>query len=603
MERFPQKKLAILGAGPTALFLVNHILSNHQEVSKKFSSITIFEKEAEFGTGMPYNPKTTDIHNRANICCEEIPTLPKSLTNWLRGQNDDLLKAWNVDRATIATSSLYSRIVLGFYFQEQFQVVLAQLRNSGFEIIEMKNVEITDVIKNAKSDTFTVVEKNGNMHLFSKIVIAVGHKFQQNDNAEKLFFSSPWPINKLLPPKDEFYNFRIGLLGASLSAFDVVTSLAHRHGTFIKKNQQLEFVLNPKALNFKISMHTAEGWLPHLQYEQAEPLRGVYRLTTRKELIALIGRDGFLSIKSFFDHIGRKAVVKALRKDEKMGIAKIVNQAAFTFEDFIDKMESEYHYVNSFLGMETEMKEAVNNIRKNKPIFWMETLDDLMYCLNYHADLLSAEDYLYLRLKIMPFLMNVIAALPIQSAEILLALYKANCIELVTGKVEIKASSKKNIITVTAHDGSVRSETYNMFINCGGQQTVEIDSYPFKSLVESKTVSPAYAKFKATDSAAKLEHSEWKEKLFRKNEACYMKLGGIGIDSAFRVVQKEGTVEPNIQDVSCAHIAGARPYSYGLQACDANAAILVASWLKLEDKKINKKIEIEKITEIYDDLV
>ena len=53
----------------------------------------------------------------------------------------------------------------------------------------------------------------------------------------------------------------------------------------------------------------------------------------------------------------------------------------------------------------------------------------LFYTLNYHAELLPAEDHLALRSTVMPFLMNVIAALPLRSARMLLALDKAGILD------------------------------------------------------------------------------------------------------------------------------------------------------------------------------
>ena len=42
--------------------------------------------------------------------------------------------------------------------------------------------------------------------------------------------------------KDEFYNYPIGILGASLSAFDVVSSLTHRHGKFVEEKGVLKLL-------------------------------------------------------------------------------------------------------------------------------------------------------------------------------------------------------------------------------------------------------------------------------------------------------------------------------------------------------------------------
>ncbi len=88
-------------------------------------------------------------------------------------------------------------------------------------------------------------------------------------------------------------------------------------------------------------------------------------------------------------------------------------------------MTSEHEYDEPFEGMRAEMPEAEYSIRRGKPIHWKEVLDDLMFTLNFHFEWLCAEDILTYRETIVPFLMNVIAAMPLNSAKTLLALYDA----------------------------------------------------------------------------------------------------------------------------------------------------------------------------------
>jgi uncharacterized NAD(P)/FAD-binding protein YdhS len=76
----------------------------------------------------------------------------------------------------------------------------------------------------------TLIEERGERFSFDRVVLATGHYWPEVDHPERGYYTSPWPISKLLPTKSATYDFAIGTLGASLSAFDVVASLAHRHG-------------------------------------------------------------------------------------------------------------------------------------------------------------------------------------------------------------------------------------------------------------------------------------------------------------------------------------------------------------------------------------
>ena len=84
--------IAVIGSGPTALYLFKYILDHIDVLRNEIKKITVFEKEGVIGMGMPYNPVTTDMYNLSNISSEEIPLLQESFGDWLRKQSRDTLK-------------------------------------------------------------------------------------------------------------------------------------------------------------------------------------------------------------------------------------------------------------------------------------------------------------------------------------------------------------------------------------------------------------------------------------------------------------------------------------------------------------------------------
>lgn len=60
--------------------------------------------------------------------------------------------------------------------------------------------------------------------------------------------------------------------------------------------------------------------------------------------------------------------------------------------------------------------------------------------------------------------------------------------------------------------------------------------------------------------------------------------------------------KPNsaIHDITFTHTTGARPYSYGLQACSATSQILVQAWVKSLKENNEMVGSIEEISEIYE---
>lgn len=603
IQKSDLSNIAIVGSGPTALFLLKYIWENIDVLQSKIKKITIFEKDEILGIGMPYNSKTTDLYNLANISSEEIPMLQESFADWLRKQSSELLEKLNVKEFPIEDSEVYSRISLGHYFQAQFESLISNLKSKGIEIFEKTNCEVSDISK--EKNHLIITDCHQDKNEFSAVIIANGHEWGEEDHPESGYFASPWPIHKLIPKNNEGYNFPVGTLGASLSAFDVVTSLSHRAGIFEKIDGILTFKKNKENPDFKIVLHSAEGWLPHLQYEQKEPIREIYRHFNRSQILELIAEKGFLRIENYFDVLCRPALIEAFTKDKLDDVVKKLEDSSFTFKDLVGLMSDKHNYINSFEGMKKEMIAAKNSMEKNIPIYWMETLDDLMYSLNYHADLLPAEDHLFFQKEIMSFLMNVIAALPLQSANILLALYDANCIELKAGFVNFPDDAfgkRKTKITVKSEDGKEEEMEYQIFVNCGGGKKLELEDYPFQTLAKQGVIRTASAK--CADENYLKEEAKKSDKidLVETEEGLAMKLSGIEIDSSYRTIDKNNSPNEFLYDINFTHANGLRPYSYGLQACSATSLIVVESWLAeiLDDKNVSE--EIETITELYEDV-
>lgn len=566
--------------------------------------ITLFEKLETIGMGMPYNPQTTDIYNLSNISSEEIPMLQETFGNWLRKQSYQALQQLNITELPIDDTAVYSRIALGHYFHEQFQQLITAIKSVGINILEQGACKITDISQKAENELI-VTDCHNKVYTFSTVVMATGHEWSVDDKIASGYYASPWPIHKLLPKNDEIYNFTIGTLGASLSAFDVVTSLSHRHGEFVTVDNKLKFIKCDNAPDFKIVLHSSKGWLPHLQYEQQEPIREIYRHYNRSQVLDLIDDQEFIRIEDFFDKLCRQPLISAFRKDELFDVVHKLEDKTFSFKDLVALMSDKHQYVNSFEGMRAELEKAEKYIRKKIPIYWMETLDDLMYSLNYHAELLSAEDHLFFHNEIMSFLMNVIAALPLQSANLLLALYDAKVIELKAGLVSLHDNSTEDNstkITVQAEDGCTEELKYKLFVNCGGQKKLELDDFPFQSLVEKGIVQNATANFADIKNIENETLNFDPDTLLRNNGEAKLKISGIDIDACYRTINKRGTPNHFLYDISFTHTNGLRPYSYGLQACNATSLILVESWIAeiVEGRDVSQKIE--SITELYDDI-
>ena len=572
--------LGIIGSGPSALFLLKHLLDRAEQLSPRIRSISIFEKSHQMGMGMPYSPEMADIHNMSNISSEELPELVIPFADWLRKQSEEVLRELGV-KPPIDESEVYPRLALGRYLQSQFHSIVLQLIEKGIEIHQYPGCMIVDIRRQAM-DRITLVTDNGALHRLDRVAIATGHHWPREDEPERGYYASPWPIHKLVPADGELFNFPIGTLGASLSAFDVINSLAHRHGTFESSGSgTIRYNPHPGTDDFRLVMHSAEGLLPHLQFAQVEPMREIYRHVSREELLALVDAQGFLRLERYFDKVCRPVLIEAFRKDDMAEIVGLLSQSSFHLRDFVVRMTEDHEYADPFKGMREEMVEARDSVLNDRPIHWKEVMDDLIYTLNFHAELMPAEDHLTLAKEVMPFLMNVIAAMPLPSGSIMLALHDAGKLEMVSGKVEIAENQPSGSRTrITVIEGKRETTIdYDRFIDCSGQKPLEKEDYLFQTLVKEGHVRAAAVPFADERKADTLVPEGKRDKIITNDASrTAYRIGGLDIDPRYRVVGADGKPDPCLYEISFPLTTGLRPYSYGLQACGETARLLVDGW-------------------------
>lgn len=575
--------LGIIGSGPSAIYLLKHLLDHLDRLVPALGRISIFERSEIMGMGMPYSPEMSDIHNLSNISSEELPDLVTTFAGWLRRQSASTLADIGVI-GEINVSEVYPRIALGRYLQAQYRSLLDLLSEAGIRINEFSGCTISDILAGHPVPQVTLVTDTGSKHTFDRVVLATGHCWPHQDQPARGYYGSPWPIHKLLPNEGNHFNFTIGTLGASLSAFDVISSLAHRHGKFAEDGSdgKTRFIPHAGTEDFHVVMHSSEGLLPHLQFAQEKPMREIYRHVSREELLDLIDAKGFLRLEHYFDKVCRPTLITAFEKGRMQEMVRRLQEPGFSFLDFIDEMTDRHAYSDAFEVMRNEMVEARKSVLNEQPIHWKEYMDDLIYTLNFHAELMPAEDHQMLSKEVMPFLMNVIAAMPLPSGRKILALHEAGKLSIMPGKVEI-ADEQPNADTtrvLVTEGGRTSSMDYKMFVDCSGQKRLEIEDYPFQSLVRGGVIRQAKAAFADDDSpnALSADPSPGVTATDSKGRPLCL-IGGLDIDPFYRVKGADGKPNPVIHEISFPLTSGLRPYSYGLQACSETARILVAGWI------------------------
>ena len=76
----------------------------------------------------------------------------------------------------------------------------------------------------------------------------------------------------------------------------------------------------------------------------------------------------------------------------------------------------------------------------------------------------------------------------------------------------------------------------------------------------------------------------------------------MAVDGDYRLIEADGVSNERIHDIAFPHTTGVRPYSYGLQACDAAASIVVQSWCAQLDtgRKLSARVNV--VTRLYEEV-
>lgn len=107
-------------------------------------AITLFEKEAQAGVGMPYSDDNTAAQMLANIASIEIP-IDLTYLQWLQQQSDDWLSARGLERHALHERQFLPRVILGEYYRDRFLYLVERARDVGFVISVCESCEVTDI--------------------------------------------------------------------------------------------------------------------------------------------------------------------------------------------------------------------------------------------------------------------------------------------------------------------------------------------------------------------------------------------------------------------------------------------------------------------------
>lgn len=547
-------KLAIIGAGPMALLLMRRLLDNFEGNLE----IELFEKEQVLGAGMPYSLLGANEEHIANISANELPEDLSPMADWLEEKGLSSLKRFGWREEKFNEQKALPRLLLGTYLADEFTKLLDACKVKGFSVEVHYGCAVHDIIDDPARARVTIVHQAGRAD-FDKAIICSGHFWpKQKEGHIPNYFDSPYP-----PAKFKGHNnHAVAIRGASLTAIDAIRTLARNNGHFsTTADGKLRYHVASESTAFRMVMHSRNGLLPavRIHLEDAQLGRGELLSTAEIERIKA-DHDGFVPLDYLYEHVFLDRI-QAERPSFHQKIEEL------TMEDFVEKMMDFREDSDPFDLLAREYKEAARSIRERKSVYWKEMLAVLSYTMNYPAKYFSAEDMLRLQKTLKPLISIVIAFVPQQSVEELLALHAAGVLSL----VDVGDDSEVEVVEsggIRYHyknkDGQTSDEFYPMFIDCVGQPTLAISDLPFESLKDAETVAPAVVKFRSAAAGQEAYESGVRGVGKAKDGNYYLQLSGVAINDHFQVTDIYGKINERLYMLAVPFIGGFNPDYSGL---------------------------------------
>lgn len=557
--------VAIIGGGPSGLFMYKRLVEKNIAGLK----VSIFESRKQLGAGMPYSYEGATPEHLTNVSDHEIPALVSTIEDYVQSLSETTLRSYGIDVDDFNRYKVVPRLLLGRYLSEQFMLLKRMADEKGIETQIHLGSQVSDIIDLESQTQVKIMVGSTDTYIVDKVIICTGHKWptRYEGNVEH-YFESPYPPSKLALKTDH----AVGLRGASLTAIDVIRTLARHNGSFeALETGELRYQIDPGSENFKLLMHTRSGLLPAIRFHQEEPFLANKLLISEEELMLnRLENEGFVSLDFLFDRN-----FKAQFKEKDPDFYAIVEK--LSLEDFVEAVLSLREQKDAFEGFRQEHEQALKSIRRRQSIYWKEVLSALSFTLNYPAKYMSAEDMLRLKKVLMPLISIVIAFVPQSSSRELLALHDAGRLEVVNVGTDsrIEPASERGANYFYTDESGIEVKThYKTFVDCVGQRPLDFEEFPFKSLVDNGNVSPAYLRFRSVEQAKEQMLAGNDHMFVAPDGAIFLQVPGVKIDDSFRLVDHSGNASQRLFMMAVPYMGGYNPDYSGLDFCAATSEII-----------------------------
>jgi uncharacterized NAD(P)/FAD-binding protein YdhS len=428
----------------------------------------LFEAGGLAGVGQPYSPDSAQVAMLANIASVEIPELKRPYLDWLQTQPDAVLQLYGVDPDTLHDRQFLPRLLLGTWFRDELEALIEEGRAKGHMISLREGTRVTDVAPVGEDIRLSFEARDGaDSLIFTHAILATGHDWPEDPEDDPSLFVSPW--TGLM--EAEVGAMAVGIIGTSLSGIDAAMAVACQHGRFVE-GETLGFRLYPGSEALKITLMSRNGILPEVDFYCPLPYRPLRHFTEAAlQRAAEEGSEGLLD--RLFALFCREIA------EEDADWAKAMDLASQTPETFAGQYFAPRLEADTFDWAERNLLEAARDARARRTVAWRYAI------LRMHepmermvAQLNEGDRARFAGLKRM-FIDNY-AAVPPQSIQRLLALYRAGCIAVLALGDDYRMERDEGITRVVTTEG--QEARFDVLIDARGQRALTAADLPFPAL-------------------------------------------------------------------------------------------------------------------------
>lgn len=458
-------KLCIVGSGAMGTYLVKRLVSQSVPVS-----IEVFEATDEAGTGMPYRHGMNADYMLCNAFSREIPPVTQSLIKWLEAQPPREISEWELSAHDLSPRAFYPRTLIGEYLASEFDDLCAMARNAGFDLTISTGCKVRDIAIDG-SRTLVTCSKDGKelQKHFDIVVVATGHKWPEAPMIDEAHLVSPWPYTNI----EALPEGRIGVLGSSLSAIDVVVALGHAHGRFEEHSDHIAWYPNTTDSGLRVTMVSRSGVMPEGDFYYPFPYEPLVHITEEAvaEEIAK-GTNGLL--QRTFDLLCAELDAADPEYLQELG------EDSRTLEGFAPGYFSHRQRIGGLAAVKDNLAEVRKSMQNRQTVPYRYALLRGHEVFGNILQHLSEEDYDRFSKTLMPVFGDCYAAVPHVSLARVVAMYEAGVLELLaTAENAHFTQSEDGPISVETEDG-VR--TFEAMVDARGQSAEPLSELPFPSL-------------------------------------------------------------------------------------------------------------------------